>query len=99
MTGTDGAAVPYNCQFVPSGPNSCDTLQGYDRRYVTYGTFADLYPGDSQMPYKPLTLESASRPGQLGVALNIDWQISETLFTDVDHLLSRLQDRLVVRRR
>ena len=64
LTGTDGAGVPYNCQFVPSGPNSCDTLQGYDRRYVTYGTFADLYPGDSQMPYKPLTLESAPRHGQ-----------------------------------
>ena len=29
LSGTDGAAIPYNCQFVPYGPNSCDTIQGY----------------------------------------------------------------------
>ena len=26
LTGTDGEAVPYNCQVVPYGPNSSDTL-------------------------------------------------------------------------
>ncbi|HET9863687.1 MAG TPA: TonB-dependent receptor [Steroidobacteraceae bacterium] len=77
MTGTDGAAVPYNCQFVPSGRNSCDTLKGYDRRYVTYGTFADLYPGDSQMPYKPLTLDPHRDMDNWGVALSVEWQLSE----------------------
>jgi iron complex outermembrane receptor protein len=79
LRGTDGEGIPYNCQFVPSGQNSCDTLQGYDRRYVTYGTFADLYPGDSQMPYKPLTLSPHRDMDNMGVALTIDWQINETL--------------------
>jgi iron complex outermembrane receptor protein len=84
MTGTDGAAVPYNCQFVPYGPNSCDTLQGYDKRYVTYGTFADLYPGDSQMPYKPLTLAPHRDMDNWGIALSVEWQLNETFaFTSI----------------
>ncbi len=78
LTGTDGAAIPYNCQFVPSGPNSCDTLTGYDKRYVTYGTFADLYPGDSQMPYKPLTLTPHRDMDNWGVALSFEWELSDT---------------------
>lgn len=77
LTGTDGQAIPYNCQFVPYGPNSCDTLQGYDRRYVTYATYADLYPGDSQMPYKPLSLNPHRDMDNWGMALSIEWELND----------------------
>jgi iron complex outermembrane receptor protein len=77
LRGTDGQPVPYNCQFVPRGYNSCDTITGYDRRYITYGTFADLYPGDSQMPYKPLTLDPHRNMDNWGVALTFDWELND----------------------
>jgi iron complex outermembrane receptor protein len=77
LTGTDGEPVPYNCQFVPSGPNSCDTLTGYDGRYITYGTFADPYPGDSQMPYKPLTLDPHRDLDNWGIALSAEFELGE----------------------
>lgn len=77
LRGTDGNAIPYNCQFVPYGPNSCDTIQGFDRRYITYGTFADLYPGDSQMPYKPLALDPHRDMDNWGMALSVEWQIND----------------------
>lgn len=77
LRGTDGEAVPYNCQFVPYGKNSCDTLTGYDRRYVTYGTFADLYPGDTQMPYKPLVLSPHRDMDNWGIALTADWELND----------------------
>lgn len=77
LRGTDGEPVPYNCQFVPYGQNSCDTLTGYDRRYVTYGTFADLYPGDTQMPYKPLVLDPHRDMDNWGVSLSVVWELSD----------------------
>jgi iron complex outermembrane recepter protein len=79
LRGTDGNTIPYNCMFVPSGQNSCDTLVGYDRRYVSYATFADLYPGDSQSPYKPLVLDPHRDMDNWGTALSVDWQINDTL--------------------
>ncbi len=77
LAGTDGNPVPYNCMFVPYGPNSCDTLTGHDRRYVTYSTFADTYPGDSQMPYKPLALNPHRDMDNWGTALSVGWQLNE----------------------
>ena len=77
LTGTDGAAVPYNCQFVPYGRNSCDTIQGHDRRYITYGTFADHYPGDSQMPYKPLSLDPHRDMDNWGLALTMEFALND----------------------
>lgn len=79
LRGTDGMAIPYNCMFVPFGVNSCDTLTGYDPRYVTYATFADLYPGDSQSPYKPLVLDPHRNMDNYGVALTINYDFSDTL--------------------
>ena len=79
LRGTDGEAIPYNCMFVPYGVNSCDTLTGYDGRYVTYATFADLYPGDSQLPYKPHVLEPYSNLDNYGVALTVDVDLSDSL--------------------
>ena len=79
LTGTDGMAIPYNCMFVASGPNSCDTLTGYDGRYISYGTFANLYPGDSQSPYNPLVLDPHRDMDNYGVALTVDYDFSDTL--------------------
>ncbi len=79
LAGTDGNPVPYNCMFVPYGVNSCDTLTGYDRRYVSYATFNDLYPGDSQMPYKPLALDPHSDLDNYGAALTIDADLADNL--------------------
>lgn len=79
LTGTDGMGIPYNCMFVPYGVNSCDTLTGYNRKYVSYATFNDLYPGDPQSPYKPLALDPHRDMDNYGVALTIDYKLSETL--------------------
>jgi iron complex outermembrane receptor protein len=79
LRGTDGATIPYNCMFVPYGVNSCDTLSGYDRRYVTYATFNDLYAGDTQMPYKPLALDPHADLDNYGLALSVDVDISANL--------------------
>ena len=77
LRGTDGQPVRYNCQFVPSGPNSCDTQTRYDGRYITYATYADLYVGDTQMPYKPLTLNPHRDMDNWGIALSAEWQLSD----------------------
>jgi iron complex outermembrane receptor protein len=78
LRGTDGNPVPYNCRFVPSGPNSCDTYSGgKDPRYISYSTFADHYAGDTQMPYKPLTLDPHRDMDNWGMALSVAWQLSE----------------------
>lgn len=79
LAGTDGNPVPYNCMFVPYGVNSCDTLTGYDPRYVTYATFANLYPGDSQMPYKPFVLDPHADLDNYGVAATVDVELSPNL--------------------
>ncbi len=79
LRGTDGMAIPYNCMFVASGPNSCDTLTGYDGRYVSYATFNNLYPGDSQFPYTPLALDPHRDMDNYGAALTMDIGLSENL--------------------
>ncbi|PQA85364.1 TonB-dependent receptor [Hyphococcus luteus] len=79
LTGTDGAAIPYNCMFVPHGVNSCDTQTQFDGRYITYATFNDLYPGDSQQPYKPFALDPHRDMDNYGTALTINYDLSDTL--------------------
>jgi len=79
LTGTDGMAVPYNCMFVPFGVNSCDTLTGYNPRYVSYATFNDLYPGDSQQPYKPFALDPHRDMDNYGISLTGNFKLSDTL--------------------
>ena len=79
LRGTDGMAIPYNCQFVPYGVNSCDTQTEYDGRYISYATFSDLYPGDSQSPYKPLVLDPHRDMDNYGAALTMDIKLSDTL--------------------
>ncbi|MBD3730090.1 MAG: TonB-dependent receptor [Sphingomonadales bacterium] len=75
----DGSAIAGNCAFVPNGRNSCDTLTGYDRRFVTYSTFADLREPTSQAPYKPLIFQPHQYLDNYGVMGTIDIDLSDTL--------------------
>ena len=75
-----GGAVALNCAFVPNGVNSCDTLSGYDRRYVSYATFSDNTPATSQSPAKPFTIANPHQwLDSYGVGANIDWDLAANL--------------------
>ena len=69
-----GAAIPYDCHFVPYGVNSCDTLTGYDRRYVTYSTFLDATPATTQSPFKPVLFDPINHLKAYGVQGTLDWK-------------------------
>ncbi|HQS68319.1 MAG TPA: TonB-dependent receptor [Novosphingobium sp.] len=79
LQGTNGAGIPLNCAFVPNGVNSCDTLSGYDRRYVSYATYGDPARPDSQMPFKPTFNDPHSDLDNYGAALTIDVDLSDEL--------------------
>ena len=70
-----GAAIPYDCRFVPYGANSCDTLKGYNRKYVTYSNFLDGSPNIAQSPYKPLSVEPISHLNAYGFQGTVDWNL------------------------
>ncbi|WP_338466681.1 TonB-dependent receptor [Novosphingobium sp. ZN18A2] len=79
LMGTDGNPVRLNCQFVPNGVNSCDTITGYDRRYISYSNYADNAPRDSQMAYKPFASAPHSNLDNYGAALTIDADLTDSL--------------------
>ncbi len=80
MTNTiTGAPVTGNCRFVPYGVNSCDTLTGYDPRYVTYSTFADTRPVTAQAPFKPLIFQPHQWLDNYGVMGTIDIDLTDSL--------------------
>lgn len=74
-----GAAIPGNCRFVPYGVNSCDTLVGFDSRYVSYGTFADTRPLTAQAPFKPVIFEPHQWLDNYGVMGTIDIDLTDSL--------------------
>ena len=71
-----GAAVPYGCQFVPYGGNSCDTLKGYNKKYVSYSNFLDPTPATSQSPFKPVSFTPINYLKAYGGQGSIDWTLS-----------------------
>lgn len=73
ITGTE---IPYDCRFVASGPNSCDTLTGYNRRYVTYSNFTDGTPATSQSPFKPVAFDPINHLNSYGAQGTIDVDLS-----------------------
>ncbi|MDE2561456.1 MAG: TonB-dependent receptor [Sphingomonadales bacterium] len=79
LMGTDGNPVRLNCQFVAYGVNSCDTLTGYDRRFISYSNYADNAPRDSQMAYKPYASPPHSNLDNYGAALTIDVDLTDSL--------------------
>ncbi len=73
----NGQPVRGNCAFVPYGVNSCDTLTGYDRRYVSYATFADTRPVTAAAPFKPAIFTPHQYLDNYGVMGSIDVNLSE----------------------
>ena len=80
LRGTDGAAIPYDCRFVPHSQSSCDTLSatlGYDRKYITYANFLDPMPASNQLPYEPFYADPIQHYGGGGVQGTLDWTLSD----------------------
>ncbi len=75
----DGSAIRGNCAFVPYGVNSCDTLSGYNRKFVSYGTFLDRTPATTQAPYKNYAFAPHQWLDNYGVAGTIDIDLSDSL--------------------
>ncbi len=81
LVGVDGTGVPVNCQFVPNGPYSCDTLgSGFgDPGFIAYSNFLDAKEPTQQAPYKPyFALQNQDFSGW-GVHSNMTYDISENL--------------------
>ncbi len=74
-----GAAVPYDCHFVPYGSNSCDTIKGYNRKYITYSNFLDPTPATSQSPFKPVSFNPINYLKAYGGQGTVDWTLAPNL--------------------
>jgi iron complex outermembrane receptor protein len=79
LSTTSGAGIPLNCAFVPYGVNSCDTLTGYNRKFVSYSTFLDKTPATTQAPFKPLAFDPHQDLDNYGLAANVDIDLSDNL--------------------
>jgi iron complex outermembrane receptor protein len=79
LPGTDGARIDFNCRFVAYGRNSCDTLQGFNRKYVSYGSFLDRTPATTQAPYKPLTFDPHQNLDNYGLHGTVDVDLADSL--------------------
>ncbi len=75
----DGSAIRGNCAFVPYGVNSCDTLTGYNRKFVSYSTFLDQTPATTQSPFKPIAFDPHQWLDNYGVSGTIDIDLSDSL--------------------
>jgi iron complex outermembrane recepter protein len=79
LPNSTGGVIPLNCAFVPNGVNSCDTLTGYDRRYVSYSTFIDRTPATTQAPFKPIAFDPHQDLDNYGAYATFDIEISDQL--------------------
>jgi iron complex outermembrane receptor protein len=85
LMGTDGMPVELNCQFVPSGPYSCDSanvggmIAGYDARFVSYSDFLDSMEGNPQAPFKPYFALPITEFEGWGVQGNITLDLNDNL--------------------
>jgi iron complex outermembrane receptor protein len=82
LVGKDGQAVLLNCAFVPAGQYSCDTganLQGYDPRYVSYGSFLDAMQPNPQAPFKPYFALPISTFEGYGIHGNLTYDVSDAM--------------------
>lgn len=82
LVGKNGQAVQLNCAFVPAGPYSCDTggnLQGYDPRFVSYGSFLDAMQPNAQAPFKPYFALPINNFEGYGIHGNVTFDISDNV--------------------
>lgn len=75
----DGSPIRGNCAFVPYGVNSCDTLTGYNRKFVTYSSFIDQTPATTQSPFKPIAFDPHQWLDNYGVYGTVDIDLSDNL--------------------
>jgi iron complex outermembrane receptor protein len=64
---------------VAYGVNSCDTLSGFNRKYVTYSTFLDQTPATTQSPFKPVAFDPHQNLDNYGLMGSIDVELSDNL--------------------
>ncbi|HMT44388.1 MAG TPA: TonB-dependent receptor plug domain-containing protein, partial [Chakrabartia sp.] len=79
LSTTGGVGIPLNCRFVPNGVNSCDTLTGYNKKFVSYSTFIDQTPATTQAPFKPLAFDPHMDLDNYGLAANVDIDLTDNL--------------------
>ena len=79
LKGTNGARIDFNCAFVPHGVNSCDTITGFNRKYISYGSFVDQTPPTTQAPYKPVAFDPHQDLDNYGLHGTIDIDLSDNL--------------------
>ena len=83
LPGKDGSAIPFDCRFVPAGPNSCDTLSdsvyGHDRRFISYANFLDGTAPTSQSPYKPYAALQNQDFNGWGIMGNVRVELTDSL--------------------
>ncbi|MEP6869812.1 MAG: TonB-dependent receptor, partial [Novosphingobium sp.] len=83
LVGKDGAAVPYNCAFVPSTSaygTSCDTTPaGFDSRFINYANFLDARTPTTQAPYKPYAATNHQTYDGWGITGNVTASLADNL--------------------
>jgi iron complex outermembrane receptor protein len=83
LTGKNGAAVPFNCAFVPTTTSygtSCDTTPaGYDSRFINYANFLDARTPTTQAPYKPYAANNRQTFDGWGLTGNVTANLADNL--------------------
>jgi iron complex outermembrane recepter protein len=86
LAGVNGAAIPADCRFVPnhgyyvsfaSNP-SCDSLVGYNPKFVSYSNFLDAQAPTSQSPFKPYAAIPGNKFNGWGLQYNLTAKLSDT---------------------
>lgn len=83
LAGKNGAAVPFDCRFVPAGPYSCDTLSSAmydgDPRFISYANFLDGTEPTSQAPFKPYAALQNQDFNGWGIMGNVSVELTDNM--------------------
>jgi iron complex outermembrane recepter protein len=88
LAGKNGAAVPYNCAFVPVATRFANaacaaqitaTPAGYNAKFINYANFVDGRTPTTQAPYKPYAATNQQTYNGWGVMGNVTAKLSDNL--------------------
>ncbi|MBC2651194.1 TonB-dependent receptor [Novosphingobium flavum] len=83
LAGKNGAAVPFNCNFVPTTTRfqaSCGTVPaGYDSRFINYANFLDARTPTTQAPFKPFAAQNRQNFDGWGLTGNVTAKLAHNL--------------------
>jgi iron complex outermembrane receptor protein len=83
LVGKDGAAIPFDCRFVPAGQYSCDALSSAvydgDPRFISYANFLDATQPSQQSPYKPYAALQNQDFNGWGIMGNVTVDLTDNL--------------------